>query len=226
MTFVHFINCMALAYAPYVVTYKTSILSEYNAIFRMAFAGFVYTFTQLGKMLALATFFPSFESEGPESMNYINEILKTTVDLADLAGIYFIINRTVGKPELKVMIAGVGWAGTQVLFSNLIPFWFGARSQEFDWKYLQMAIDANITLAHVLSVAVLVWVWTRTDLNKALVPMVSFMLVACVFRSLIVDFISDVMMLNAWSTLLLKGLTTFISACFSLQLYVGFTDFS
>ena len=49
-----------------------------------------------------------------------------------------------------VLIAGTGWAGAHVLFSNIVAFWFGARGLEFDWKYIQMALDANVTLVCVL----------------------------------------------------------------------------
>lgn len=52
------------------------------------------------KMLLLATFFPPVEN-GNGDFNVVAEILKTLVDFIDLGGIYFIINRTVGKPELK-----------------------------------------------------------------------------------------------------------------------------
>ena len=48
-----------------------------------------------------------------------------------------------------VLIAGTGWAGAQVLFSNIVAFWFGARGLEFDWKYIQMALDANVTLVNI-----------------------------------------------------------------------------
>lgn len=75
--------------------------SEYSALMKVLFAGMVYMLTQLAKMLALATFFPTLEPSSSGAVNVVGEILKTTVDMADLAGIYFIINRTVGKPELK-----------------------------------------------------------------------------------------------------------------------------
>nr|CAB3267043.1 transmembrane protein 147-like [Phallusia mammillata] len=224
MTFVHFVNCMALAYAPYVVTYKSSILSEYSALMKVLFAGMVYMLTQLAKMLTLATFFPTLEPTSSGAINIVGEVLKTTVDMADLVGIYFIINRTVGKPELKVLIAGVGWAGAQVLFSNFLSFWFGARGLEFDWKYIQMALDANITLVHIIATAALVWTWTRNDLNRTLLPMVTVMLVFSVFRTIIADIIVQLFSLNPWSYLLLKAIMTFVTAALSLQLYVGFTD--
>jgi len=219
MTFVHFINCMALSYGPYMLTYKASVLSEYNALFKVLTAGMIYMITQLAKMMVLATFFPSLDSE---TSNFLNDFLKTTVDLADIAGIYFIINRTVGKPELKILSAGIGWAGAQVLFSNLFSFWFGARSQEFDWTYIHQAIDSNITLVHVIAMVSLIWIWTRTDLNQSLLPLVSIGLFLSVFRDLLVQLLINFLSQGAWAELLWKSLATFLLSCFSIQLYANF----
>ena len=52
---------------------------------KIAFAGIIYMLTQLGKMLTLATFFPTLEPSQPGNINVISKMLKTTVDLADLA---------------------------------------------------------------------------------------------------------------------------------------------
>ena len=69
---------------------------------KIGVAASIYILTQLAKMLALATFFPTIEQTGVDvGFNIVAEILKATVDIADLAGLYFIINKTVGKPELK-----------------------------------------------------------------------------------------------------------------------------
>ncbi len=65
MTFYHFGNCLALAYAPYHMTYKYTGLSDYGAFWKCVTAGFLYVFTQLAKMIFLATFFPS--DEEPEN---------------------------------------------------------------------------------------------------------------------------------------------------------------
>merc|ERR1712183_188060 len=70
-------------------------------------------------MMVLATFFPSFDADGS---NLVSEALKTTVDLLDIAGIYFIINRTVGKPNLKVMISSIGWEVLKLCFQTFLIF--------------------------------------------------------------------------------------------------------
>ena len=39
MTFFHFGNCVALAYVPYLITYKFSSLSEYSTFYKCVYAG-------------------------------------------------------------------------------------------------------------------------------------------------------------------------------------------
>nr|XP_002131375.1 transmembrane protein 147-like [Ciona intestinalis] len=224
MTFVHFINCVALAYSPYVVTYKTSILSEYNTLMDIGFAGMIYMVTQLIKMLALATFFPSLDYNLSSNLNIVGEVLKSAVDIGDLCGLYYIITKTVGKPELKVLVTSIGWGGAQVLFSYFLSFWVGARSVEFDWKYIQMALDSNITLIHILAMSSLVWMWSRNDINRSILPIITTLLALCVFRNPIIELLLHVYVLHGWTLLVLKALFTFSVAAVSLQFYLGFIE--
>jgi hypothetical protein len=64
MTLFHFANCAALAFSPYFISYKYSGLSEYSSIWKCGQAAIVYLLTQLGKMLMLATFFPTSDKDG------------------------------------------------------------------------------------------------------------------------------------------------------------------
>ena len=41
--------------------------------------------------------------------------MKSTVDLADLVGLYFVMTRIAGKGQLKFMIAGLGWATAELV---------------------------------------------------------------------------------------------------------------
>ncbi|NWZ98450.1 TM147 protein, partial [Nesospiza acunhae] len=122
MTLFHFGNCFALAYFPYFITYKCSGLSEYSAFWRCVQAGATYVLVQLGKMLFLATFFPTWE--GP-SGGY------------DLVGV-----RIFGG----ILVAALGWASAELLTARCVPLWVGARGVEFDWRHLQMGLDSNISL--------------------------------------------------------------------------------
>nr|CAI9689175.1 unnamed protein product [Rangifer tarandus platyrhynchus] len=46
------------------------------------------------------------------------------------------------------MVASLGWATTELIMSRGIPLWIGAWGHWFDWKYIQMSIDSNISLVH------------------------------------------------------------------------------
>merc|ERR1719391_1308073 len=130
-------------------------------------------------MLFLATFFPSgpddeeleVGGEGPaghvnelQELDFVTEFLKLTVDLGDLVGLYLVMQRFVaGKGAVKILIAGVGWAFAEFLLTRVIFLWVGARGIEFDWKYIQKSLDTNVSLVHYLTLATLVWLYSRRD---------------------------------------------------------------
>ena len=39
----------------------------------------------------------------------------------------------------------------------------GARGVEFDWRYIQKSFEANISLLHFVTLATLVWMWTKRN---------------------------------------------------------------
>ena len=77
---------------------------------------------------------------------FFQEFLKSSIDLADLAGILVVLNSIPGKGHAKVLTAGVGWAGAEVLLTRFLLLWVGARGAEFDWKYIQKSLESNINL--------------------------------------------------------------------------------
>lgn len=56
------------------------------------------------------------------------------------------MSRIAGKGHTKVLIAGLGWAGAELVFSRLLVLWVGARGTEFDWKFIQKSFEANISI--------------------------------------------------------------------------------
>lgn len=56
------------------------------------------------------------------------------------------MSRIAGKGHTKVLIAGLGWAGAELVLSRLLVFWVGARGTEFDWKFIQKSFEANISI--------------------------------------------------------------------------------
>lgn len=98
--------------------------------------------TQLCKMMILATFFPTSDTTGGS----FGEFCKISVDVADLVGLYLVLAGIPGKGHAKVLTAGIGWAGAEIILTRCILLWIGARGQEFHWKYIQKCLESNISL--------------------------------------------------------------------------------
>jgi len=211
---------VALAYIPYVIVYKRSGLAEYSAFWKCVQAGGAYLFTQLCKMLLLATFFPATETS-VGNLDITGEFLKSTVDMADLFGLHIVMSKFAGKGQLKFMIAGMGWATAELVVTRFVPLWMGARGVEFDWKYIQMSFDSNISLIHHISVAMLVWLYFRSDLQKSSVPVVIALLALACYRPLIVEILTKAVGLGSWVLLVAKAGFTSSVGLIALQMYLS-----
>jgi len=229
MTLYHFANCLALAYAPYHLTYKYTGLAEYGAFWKVAQASAIYILTQLAKMLFLASFFPMSEMEEDEQehkFNLVKDFLRATVDLADLVGIYFVMQRVSGKGQVKVLVAGLGWAFAELVLTRLVFLWVGARGVEFDWRYIQKSLDANISLLHFVSLACLVWVWIRNkgaSNGAGVTSVVAILLGVTCYKPLLLSAASHFLGLGAWAALLQDGIASMCLGLVALQLYIGVT---
>jgi len=209
---------VALIYVPYYLTYKYSGLSEYGAFWKCVQAGGIYMFTQLAKMLVLATFFPDNVSDvGNDTL----EFLKSTVDLADLVGLYVVLAGIPGKGHSKVLTAGVGWATAEVILSRAVLLWFGARGAEFDWKYIQKCLESNISLVQHVATATLIWLWSRHDLKSNFKPVVTALLIFSSYKPLVLDLLLKFMLAGPWVGLFVKAVVTIIVGAFTLTIYAG-----
>uniref|UniRef100_A0A1B0CDL8 BOS complex subunit TMEM147 n=1 Tax=Lutzomyia longipalpis TaxID=7200 RepID=A0A1B0CDL8_LUTLO len=209
MTLYHFGNCLALIYVPYYLTYKYSGLSEYGAFWKCIQAGAIYAFTQLCKMLVLATFFPDTETISLSGdFNALGEFLRCTVDIADLMGLTLVLSRIPGKGHSKLITAGLGWATAELILSRALMLWVGARGAEFSWIYIQKCLESNILLVQHLTTATLLWLFSRHDLDKKFAPVVTFLIVATTYKGLWLDGILHILHLGAWTCLAFKALIT------------------
>ncbi len=237
MTFYHFCNCVALAYVPFVLVYKSAGLSEYGAFWKVVSAGAFYMLTQLAKMLALATFFPAeFDDNDSENFDFdfITEFLKATVDLADVLGLYLVMQRVLathgqGKSaHVKVLVAGIGFAFAEFVFTRLVALWVGARGVEFNWRHLQSGFEANLSLAHFITLSGLTWMATNNlrmsgNQRAAVLPILGALMLAASYKSLAMEAVARVLQLGSWTALFYKALATLGIGLVTLQLYVGVT---
>lgn len=147
--------------------------------------------------------------------------MKATVDLADLVGLYIILNNIPGKGHSKVLTAGIGWATAEVILSRALLLWVGARGAEFNWKYIQKCLESNILLVQHIGTATLLWLWSRHDLKVNFKPIVVFLLLVSSFKPLILDIVVKCLQSGPWVALLLKALTTFVVGGFTLTIYAN-----
>eukprot|EP01137_Pigoraptor_chileana_P026802 Opistho-2@656 len=212
MTFFHFVNCAALTYAPFYISYKTTKLSEYDARSGCIRAGLVYLATQVLKFVILATIFSSSPTVNTDwehaDASLYDSLLHVAIDLVDIVGMYYAVGstRTSGPGDLKVLIVGLGWAAGEAVVTLLLPLWVGARSDEFDWKFIRMGLDANLRLIHHIGVAALLWLWARNDRSKGLIP---FLIALSQVRHVLVGYASASVGLGAWTFLAARAATTF-----------------
>jgi len=206
-------------------------------------AGLVYTVTQFAKMIFLATFFPAATGgNGDDFLNgdndeqgmhvqeqeelpfiFLMEFLKLTVDLVDLFGLHFIIQRVSGKSQVKIMVAGLGWAFADFLLTRVLFLWVGARGVEFDWKYLQGSFESNVSLVHFLTLAALVWMSTRRDLTKPVVPLLVALTLIASYKGLILDSLVPVFSFGAFPALAVKAGFTALVGFVTVQVYAVVT---
>ncbi|KAM7314259.1 transmembrane protein 147 isoform X2 [Ixodes scapularis] len=224
MTLFHFGNCVALAYVPYLLTYKYSGLSEYGAFWKCVQAAAMYIVMQLCKMLILATFFPPGDVSSVGGFDVLGEFLKATVDLADLVGIHVVMTKVAGKGETKFLVAGLGWASAELLMTRFVPLWVGARGMEFDWRYVQLSFDSNISLVNHITTATLVWLWNRNDLRKVHLPVVTVLLAITCYRSLILELMVQTLAFGPWLVLAVKLLGAVSVGLAALHIYLSLTQ--
>lgn len=61
----------------------------------------------------------------------VQELFKSTVDLADLFGLYFVMSQIPGKGQFKFMTAGVGWASAEFVMTGFVICIFFSQELEF-----------------------------------------------------------------------------------------------
>ncbi|XP_026465754.1 transmembrane protein 147-like [Ctenocephalides felis] len=223
MTLYHFGNCVALVYVPYYMTYKLAGLSEYGAFWKCFQAGGIYMFTQLCKMLILATFFPdSADSLGSTGYTvFLYEFLRSSVDFADLLGLRLVLSCIPGKGHSKLITAGLGWAAAEAILTKGLLLWTGARGAEFQWTYMQKCLEGNLALVQHITTVTLVWLFSRHDLKKAFVPIITILLLLTAMRGLVIDSVIQAIIVGPWCVLLVRGLIAGAMGLITLQIYAG-----
>ncbi|XP_063696525.1 BOS complex subunit TMEM147 [Culicoides brevitarsis] len=217
MTLYHFGNCLALLYVPYYLTYN-AVLSEYGAFYKVMQSAGMYMFTQLCKMLVLATFFPD-SLTAHDNFNFIAELLRASIDVIDLLGIALMLSKIPGKGHSKLISVGLGWSTAELVLSRALTLWVGARGAEFSWVYIQQCLESNILLIQNLSTTTLLWLYSRHDLHKKYV--VILLLATTIFKPIWIEVIFHNLAIGSWTQLAFKALIACVIGVSSLNIYAG-----
>ncbi|KAK0149451.1 Transmembrane protein 147 [Merluccius polli] len=110
--------------------------------------------------------------------------------------------------------------------TRCLPLWVGARGIEFDWKYIQMSFDSNISLVHYIAMASVVWMFTRYDLPKSFRLPVTVLLGLCVYKAFLMELFVHMFLLGSWTALLVKAILTGVVSLCSLLLFVTLVHYN
>eukprot|EP00026_Physarum_polycephalum_P014743 Phypoly_transcript_15291.p1 GENE.Phypoly_transcript_15291~~Phypoly_transcript_15291.p1 ORF type:complete len:235 (+),score=27.60 Phypoly_transcript_15291:219-923(+) len=225
MTYWHFLNCSALTFGPSFIIYKSSKLSEYRDYKTLSYAALAYIVTQLIKLIIAATFLPGSDST---SFDLLHELLKSVLGIVDVLGVSFILNSVQASFETKLLGVALGWGAAETFLLKIAPLWIGARGLEFDWKYTQEAIQANIDLLRYLGFVTAVWIYRRKTANmdaavkeKALAyqKAAAFALVAYTVLPSVLSYLHLVLNTSTWNLLGVQ-----LAASLVLYFYVSSTS--
>lgn len=176
MTVHHLLNCALLAYAPYVITYKSTSLDENKMFGACVIATFCYVATQLAKMILVATFLGNFDHEGS---TLTQEAFLFFAHSSDVIGIQFALQKVKKDTKSKTLAVGLGWACSDAIFTCALPIAFAANGIEFKWATIYMCVDVNVRFLRIMTLTALTWMTTTAmKTGSGGVPLLSFLLVA------------------------------------------------
>lgn len=72
-----------------------------------------------------------------------------------------------------------------------------------------------------ITTATLVWLWSRHDLNRSLLPIVVLMLGVTVYKPLIADFLTTAFVIGPWSMLFIKAISAAVMGSVTLHIYAA-----
>jgi hypothetical protein len=124
---------------------------------QITYAAFLYVATLLANMILIASIVPNAD---PDSFDIPQILVKGLISLVDLLGLHILLSAKRSSSGVPI-VTGLTWAVTESVTQRLVPLWVEARSMQFSWKHTITSLEANISIATHVVLALLVWLWTR-----------------------------------------------------------------
>jgi len=154
MTMLHFANCTALTYVPLWIVYKCSGLGDGDGFRAMMRAAACFLGSQMVMMILLASFIPDMDNKSRDLTQELMKIVIAMIEIVAMSLTYQFAMR--GERTEKVLALGLGWATAESALMRFFPLWFGARQIEFEWTWIAMAVEANLSIAVYIAFARLI----------------------------------------------------------------------
>jgi len=166
MTMFHFINCSALTYVPLYIVYLSTSMRDGGRGKCLFYVALACTASQFLQMVLVATFIPHSH---PSTFEFTQELMQAVIGSLEILAMGCTYNlpqlRACGGYAEKVVCLGLGWALTESLLKRAAPLWIGAAGNEFDWKYIRIAIEANLSLVTYMAFARLISRYNARDVD-------------------------------------------------------------
>jgi len=181
-----------------------------------------YIATQLCKIILLATILPYSESE-QTSFDFIQEVFKAVVGFGDVLGVSLIMNYIrLNISDVKILAVGLGWAAGESIVMRLAPLWIGARGNEFDWNYIFMAVESNISLILCIAFVALVWLWSRKNLNTKTNKVLPIIVGSYCVLPLLISFMKLSLGFTTWIIIAIQLIFAVVFSLISYSFYITY----
>lgn len=166
MTLLHFVNCSALTYVPLYIVYVSTSMRDGGKVKELFHVAAACTAAQFLQMVLVATFIQNTASQ-PMNFEITQEFMHAVIGMVEILVMGCTYNWAArGGYNEKVLVLGLGWSLTESLLTRAAPLWMGASGNEFDWKYIQIAIEGNLALVTYMAFARLISRYNARDADS------------------------------------------------------------
>jgi len=214
MGILHTACCVALCIAPPVIYYQATPLSEYDA-FKSAGHGLVSSvICNLVKLVLTAVYVPTGHGAYNAYLSGVAYLLLGLADVVCLWAAFTKFSHRVSNAH-KFQAIGLGWALGDAVLRRLGPILMGAHTSEYTLEYIIQALEANVMLAQMISMAAVgAMLWSKKGKPAFLLTGMRLLLLAHVAVEAITSYMQNNGVVTGMPILMVKAVcTAALSVC-------------